>query len=419
MPSYLDRLAAAIPGGAHVHVKSHDQFPTNTPKITTRAEGVYLYDEDGAKYLDYGMGLRSVSIGYSNDFVNQGAIKEIEKGNCSSLPTTTELCAAEILVDLIDSVDMVKFTKDGSTATTAALKLARAYTGKEMVARCADQPFFSYDDWFIGTTAWNRGCLENTYAKTKLFKYNDINSVKDLFDEFPNQFACLILEPANSTLEPENNFLFELRELCHKNNVLLIFDEIVTGFRWDMKGAQNYYNVKPDLCTFGKGMANGFSVSALGGIREIMKLGSIEEKERVFFLSTTHGAEMSSLGAMIATVEFYKKNDVVKNIWDFGQKIMTLINNVAKDCDVDKYFSAIGLGCLPFYSAMNGGGVRDPRFIRLFQQEMAREKIIIRNIAPSYSHGEDELKLTEKALYKCFPVYKKALEHDVETFLMG
>ena len=255
------------------------------------------------------MALKAVNIGYANKAVNQSAVEQIENGNNLIRASIVELEAAELLISMIDSVDMVKFTKNGSTATTAAVKLSRAYTSKKIVLRCAEHPFFSYDDWFIGSTKMSNGVLQEDKDNTKLFNYNDITSLRVLFERYPDEVACVILEPS-TTEHPKNDFLHKVKSLCAEFGAVFILDEMITGFRWHLKGAQHYYGINADLCTFGKAMANGFSVAAVCGKREIMQLGSIEEpgRERTFLLSTTHGAEMNGLGAFIETMNIMKKN---------------------------------------------------------------------------------------------------------------
>ena len=141
---------------------------------------MYIHLEQiNKKYLDYGMGLRSVNIGYSEKSINKAAIQAIQKGNNLTRPSVIELKAAELFTSIIRNADMVKFTKNGSTAVTAAVKLSRAYTGKDIVLRCAQHPFFSYDDWFIGSTKVPRGVTSETKKLTKLFNYNDIESLKN------------------------------------------------------------------------------------------------------------------------------------------------------------------------------------------------------------------------------------------------
>ena len=418
--TYQDRLLKAIPGGAHTYSRGFDQFPSNAPHILKCGKGAYTYDVDNNKYLDYGMALRAVNLGYANEEVNRAAWKQIECGNNLTRASLIELEAAELLIDLIDSVDMVKFTKNGSTATTAAIKLSKAYTGRSLIARCEEHPFFSYDDWFIGSTVMNKGVSEKDIKNTNLFSYNDIESLKLLFKEHPNKIACVILEPSASE-HPKDNFLQKVKQLCKENGAVFILDEMITGFRWHMKGAQHYYNVEADLCTFGKAMANGFSVAAVAGKKEIMELGSIEFKgrERLFLLSTTHGAEMSGLGAFVETMRYMQKNNVVEHIWDYGKKLINILNETAKEFGVERSFVAGGIECSPYYLTFDKNGENSLGLRTLFAQEMIKNGVLMPWIALSYAHGDKELELTKKALESSFKVYKKAVDEGYEKYLIG
>jgi len=418
--TYQDRLLKAIPGGAHTYSKGYDQYPINAPQILKSGKGAYTFDNDGNRYLDYAMALKSVNVGYAEEAIAQGAIEQIMLGNNLSRPSIVELEAAELLISLIDSVDMVKFAKNGSTATTAAIKLARAYTGKEIVVRCSEHPFFSYDDWFIGSTPITKGIPIKDTENTKLFNYNDIASLERVFNEFSNKIACVILEPA-TTEHPQDNFLQKVKDLCHKNGAVFILDEMITGFRWHMKGAQHYYGVDPDLCTFGKAMANGFSVAAVAGKREIMQQGSIEfeGKERLFLLSTTYGAEMSGLGAFIANVKFMQENNVIEHHWEYGSKLIKLINDTAKQFNIEKNFCARGIECSPYYLTFDNDGQISLPLRTLFSQEMINNGVIMSSIALSYRHSEAELDITKNALEKSFEIYKKALDEGYEKYLHG
>ncbi|MFJ9450905.1 glutamate-1-semialdehyde 2,1-aminomutase [Herbaspirillum sp. NPDC101397] len=418
--NYQDRLLKAIPGGAHTYSRGFDQYPANAPQILVGGKAAYIHDPDGRRFLDYGMALRAVNLGYAEDEVDNAAIAQIRNGNNLTRPSMVELEAAELLVDLIDSVDMVKFTKNGSTSVSAAVKLARAYTGRELVARCSEHPFFSFDDWFIGSTPLTRGITQDTIEQTKMFRYNDIASLEALISQYPGKLACVVLEPA-ATQEPEDGFLSKVQALCNKHGIVFILDEMITGFRWHMKGAQHMYGVTPDLCTFGKAMANGFSVSCIAGRREIMELGAIEfeGRERVFLLSTTHGAEMAGLGAFIATMNFMKRENVVKHLWDYGRKLIDLMQTKAREHQVEQSFTAGGIACSPYYLTRDAAGENSLALRTLFSQEMIKNGVLMPWIALSYRHGETELKLTEQALDKTLPVYRRALEEGVEKYLVG
>ncbi len=420
MEEYTRRLQRVIPGGAHTYSRGADQYPSNAPAILERGKGAYVFDPEGNRYLDYGMALRAVNVGYAEDEIDEAALRQMRKGNNLTRPSLIELEAAELLVDLIDSVDMVKFTKNGSTSVTAAVKLARAYTGRDIIVRCAEHPFFSYDDWFIGSTAIPKGIPESTMEFTKLFHYNDIRSLESLIAQYPQQIACVVLEPA-TTEEPKDNFLQKVKTLCEKHGIVFILDEMITGFRWHLKGAQHYYGVTPDLCAFGKAMANGYSVSCIAGRREIMELGSIEKEgqERLFLLSTTHGGEMAGLGAFVETIPFIQKNKVIEHLWDYGKKLMTMIERLAVSHGVAESFTVCGVPCSPNYLTLDLEGNSSLPLRTLFSQEMLRNGVLMPWIALSWRHGERELEITEEALNQTFSVYKKALEDGVEKHLKG
>ena len=390
------------------------------PQIFERGEGAYTYTPDGKEFLDYIMALRAVTIGYGEKRIANAAIEQIWKGNNLSRASVIELEAAEAMVDLFPSVDMVKFAKNGSTVTSAAVKMARAYTGRKYIIRCLDHPFFSYDDWFIGDTALTRGIPKEHYELTLHFNYNDIASLEALFLQYPNEVAGVILEPA-ATEHPKDNFLQKVKDLCHKNGALFILDEMITGFRWHLQGAQTYYGVEPDLCTFGKGMANGFSVAALCGKREFMKIGGIKEigAERVFLTSTTHGAEMSGLGALVETIKFYKEHDVIGHLWDYGTKLVAGLNAIAKELGIEDYFSAGGIECNPYYTTKDADKKVSMAFRTLFSQEMIKNGVLMPALIFSYAHKQKELDRTFEATRKALQVYKKALEEGVEKYLVG
>jgi glutamate-1-semialdehyde 2,1-aminomutase len=432
---YSQKLHKLIPGGAHTYSRGDDQFPYNAPSILEKGEGAYVFDPQGNKYLDYGMGLRSVNIGYGNKEIADASFNEIIKGNNLTRASLTELEAAELLVDLIPSVEMVKFAKHGSTVTTAAVKLARAYTNRKYIVVPYEQPFFSFDDWFIGSTVLTKGTLEETSNFTLKFHYNDINSLNKLFDQYKGQIAGVILEAA-TTLKPckdscnteiicnncpnnKNNFLQQVYNSCKNNGAVFILDEMITGFRWHLQGAQTFYNIQPDLCTFGKAMANGQAVAALGGKSEIMKLGGVMEegKERVFLTSTTHGAEMSALGAFIKTVEIMKRDNVVNHYWDYGNKLISGMNQIAIDLQIQDFFYVEGYPCSPNYVTKDKEGTISLVFRTLFAQSMLDKNVLMPYIAISYAHQAEELKITLDAVKYALEIYKLALENGYKSYL--
>ena len=280
---------ALIPGGCHTYAKGDDQYPELAPRFIARGQGCHVWDADGNRFIEYGMGLRAVTLGHAFKPVVEAAHRQMLLGDNFTRPSPIEVACAERLLELLDGPEMVKFAKNGSDVTTAAVKLARAYTGRNMVAVCGDHPFFSVDDWFIGSTEMAAGIPQVVRDLTVKFRYNDIESVHTLFTQYPDRIACLVMEPERTEL-PRNGFLRQVQEACRANGALFILDEIITGFRVHLQGAQKLHGVTPDLATFGKGMGNGFSVSALVGRREVMRLGGLDhERERVFLLSNTFG----------------------------------------------------------------------------------------------------------------------------------
>ena len=439
--SYQERLTRAIPGGAHTYSRGFDQFPANAPQILTCGKGAYVWDADGNRYLDYGMALRAVTLGYADPRVNAAAMREIEKGNNLTRASLVELEAAELLIDLIPSADMVKFAKNGSNTTTAATKIARAYTGRRYVCIPRQHPFFSFDDWFIGTTALQRGIPEGSAASTLVFDYNDMASLEKLFAEHPGQIAAVMLEPA-TTITPcpgacrkgltyehpcvscpnvKDNFLHQVQHLCRQQDALFILDEMITGFRWHLQGGQTYFGVQPDLCTFGKGMANGFSVAAVAGRREVMEVGGIEKPgvERTFLMSTTHGGEMCGLGAFIETVRIYQEQDVCRHLWAYGEKLKQGLQGVAAETGLEKYFQMDGPAIALNYITRDASGASSMKFRTLFSQEMIRNGVLMPWIAVSQSHGDGELEITIAAARKAMVVYAKALQDGAERYLEG
>lgn len=415
----MNKTHRLIPGGAHTYSKGDDQFPSNAPGYLERGEGCYVWDGKGNKYLDWGMGLRTVILGYGYKPVIDAAIKQIYRGSNFTRPSYIETELAERLVETIPSAEMVKFAKNGSTVTTAAIKLARTYTGRDYVAICADHPFFSYDDWFIGTTPCNSGIPRSAYAFTLKFNYNNIESLEKLFLKYPNKIAGVILEPA-ATEEPRDDFLRKVARLCRLNGAIFILDEMITGFRWHIGGAQAMYKVYPDMSTFGKAMGNGFSISALVGKREIMELGGLHHKKRrVFLISTTHGAENHALAAAISTIKEMKRKEVISHIWEVGGKLIKLANDLIRAYNLNEYITFYGFSCRPEFVCKDDRGKVSLEFRTLLLQEMSRRGVLMPYIAPSYAHTEKEVLFTLRMLEESLKIYRSALSNGVKRYLKG
>lgn len=410
-----------IPGGAHTYSKGDDQFPANAPKVILRGEGAYVWGDDDKKYLDWCMGLRSVILGHCSPRVNQAVMKQMKEGTNFGRPHISEYQLADLLIKTLPSTQMVKFAKNGSTVTTAAVKLARAYTGRKYVAFCKDHPFFSYDDWFIGTTVCDSGIPEEIKKLSLSFYYNDIESLKTLFRKYPKQIACVIMEVV-TTVEPKDNFLKKVQALCRKNGAVFILDEMITGFRWGIKGAQVHYGLKPDLTTYGKGIANGYSVAVLVGRQDIMGLGGLyHKKPRVFLISTTHGAETIGLAAAMAAIEEMKKKRVSEHFWKMGGVLKNGLEKLIKKHDLQEYIEVLGFAPNLSMNFKESSGNSSPVLKTIFLQELIKRGILFQGyFAISYSHKDREINKTLGVFDDAMLIYKKVLKSgDFEKYLLG
>ena len=408
--SYAERADQFIPGGGHTYSKGNDQFSVNAPKIIKRGLGCKLWDMDGNEFTDMAMSLGTTILGHAYEPVLDAVRRELNLGVNFCRPSVIEGELAELICSIIPSAEMVKFGKHGSDAVTGAIKLARAYTGRKYVARCADDAFNAIHDWFIGSTIVNRGVPEEVRALTLKFNYNDIESCERLFDKYQGQIACFNLEPL-SFVPPQNGFLEKLKALCEKNGALLIFDEVVTGFRFALGGAQQMINVTPHLAAFGKAMANGFSVSALVGQKEFMRLGGINhEQERVFLLSTTHGGETHSLAASIACINEIQRLDAITHFWQTGQALMEGISKVATEIGAEKYINVSGYSVKPAFSFNDENGHISMVARTLFLQETVGRGLLMPYVVPSFAHKKEDIDFAIECVGDALAVMKKAAE---------
>ena len=414
-----ERLRNLIPGGGHTYAKGADQFPALSPGVLVRGKGCHAWDADGNEFIEYGMGSRAVTLGHAYPAVVEAVQESLSLGTNFTRPSVMELECAERFLEIIDGADMVKFTKDGSTADTAALKLARAYTRRDLVAICAEHPFFSYDDWFMCTTTMDGGMPDHVREETLRFRYNDLGGVRDLFASHPGKIAAVFLEPARTT-EPLPGFLEGLQALCREQGTVLVFDEMITGFRWHVGGAQKIYGVVPDLSTFGKALANGFALSALCGKREIMRLGSRERPtDNVFLLSTTHGAETPALAAAIATMAIYRSEPVIEHLYRQGERLATGFRQAVAARGLTNHVELSGRPCNLLFGTRGPDGKPSQEFRSLFLQETTRRGILMPSLVVSYSHSNDDIDRTIEAIDGALAVYARALQEGVEKHLVG
>ena len=415
------RLHQLIPGGAHTYARGSDQFPENMTPVLVRGRCARVEDLDGNWLIEYGMGLRSVTLGHGYQPVVDAVCKAASEGVSFSRPSIWELRAAEDFLNNVPSADMVKFAKNGSDATTAAIKLARAATGRELVAICGSQPFFSVDDWFIATTQMSAGIPSAYGSMTVKFNYNDLASVHALFDTHPNQIAAVILEAATATAEPAPGFLDGLRALTKQYGAILIFDEMITGMRWSRQGAQGHYGVTPDLSTWGKAIGNGFAVSALAGKRELMEAGGLNtDLSRVFLLSTTHGAETTGLAAYLAVSQAYAERDIVAEMEAQGAKLHSGLEQVATEYGMKQHVIITGRPSCLIFRTNDHNGQPSQEFRTLFIQELLRRGVLAQSLVISAAHTDTDINQTIDAAAGALEVYARAIERgSTEGLLVG
>lgn len=414
-----ERARRLVPGGGHTYSKGDDQFPANAPALIERGEGCWCWDPDGGKWLDFGMGLRAVILGHAHPPVVEAVRRELSRGSNFTRPSPLEGELAERMASLIPCAEMTKFAKNGSDVTSAATRLARAYTGRDLVAACRDNPFYSFDDWWIGRTETSSGIPRAISELTLTFDYNKIETLEKLFADHPKQIACVIIEPI--ALEPpRDEFLQRVIELSHQHGALVIFDEMISGFRFHLRGAQTLWNAVPDLATFGKAMANGFSVSALCGRAEVMRLGGLEhDRERVFLLSATHGGETHELAAALASIDEMEKHDVAAHVRRLGARLMRGIRAAAADAGLAGIVDCIGQEPSPVIVCRDRDGKVSLPLRTLFLQEMVARGVLIPYVAISLAHGDAEIDAAVAAAREAFGVYARALDEGVERHLRG
>ena len=310
--SQLARAEKTIPLGSQTFSKSRTQYPVGiSPLYVTKAKGAKIWDVDDNSYIDLVSSLASITLGYGDKEVNRAVQKQLRSGVSLSLPSLLESEVAEMIVAMVPSAEMVRFGKNGSDATSAAIRLARAFTGRDHILVCG---YHGWQDWYIGSTTRNKGVPNSVSELTHKFEYNNIESLKALLNSLENKVAAVIMEPMN-TIYPNPGFLEDVLTYTHKAGALLVFDETITGFRYSSGGAQEIFGVIPDISTFGKGMANGFPLSAVAGRREVMM-----EMEEIFF-SGTFGGELLSLTAAKVVLQRHLTEDVCGELSSAGQSL--------------------------------------------------------------------------------------------------
>ena len=414
-----ERLNALIPGGAHTYAKGDDQYPEHLAPVISHGRGAHVWDVDGNRYVEYGSGLRSVSLGHAHPRVTEAVRRELDRGSNFVRPSLVEVEAAERFLATVPTAEMVKFAKNGSDATTAAVRLARAATGRPRVALCADHPFFSVDDWFIGTTPMSAGIPAQTTELTVSFPYGDLPATEELLTRYGDEIACVILEPATHT-EPAPGYLAGLRELADRHGCVLVFDEMITGFRWSEAGAQGLYGVVPDLSTFGKALGNGFAVSALAGRRDLMEQGGLRHSgDRVFLLSTTHGAETHALAAAMAVQTTYAREGVTTRLHTLGAKLAAGVREAAAGMGVADHVVVRGRDSNLVYATLDERGRPSQEYRTLFLRQLLAGGVLAPSFVVSAALDDADIDHTVEAVAGACAVYRKALDAGDPTPWLG
>lgn len=409
----VERAQRVIPGCTQTFSKAPGAFVQGvSPTYLVGANGAYVTDVDGREYLDYIMALGPMILGYNHPDVVAAVHGQLDaSGPILSLPHPLEVELAERLVEMLPCAEMVRFGKNGSDATAGAVRLARAYTGREIVAQWG---YHGWQDWFIGATSRNLGVPQAVRSLTLPFAYNDIDSLRAVFDAHPGEVAAVVMEPVG-VIEPEDGYLEAVRDLTHERGALLIFDEVVTGFRLALGGAQAHFGVTPDLACYGKAMANGFPLSALVGRREVMSL-----LEEVFF-SFTFGGEILSLAAALATLRALKTQPVLDHIWKRGASLRDGFNALCRELDVEGWVGCVGL---PPRTVVQWRDVDTAEALvlkSLFQQEVIRRGVLFNGgLMISYAHTDADIERTLAVSREALTVVKDAVATgNAATLLLG
>lgn len=394
--SYLQRAQRSIPLGSQTFSKSKTQYPLGvSPFFLTRGEGSQVWDVDGNQYTDFVSSLASITLGYKDPDVDAAVRAQLDSGVILSLPHPIEAEVAELVCDMVPCAEMVRFGKNGSDATSGAIRLARAYTGRDHVAVCG---YHGWQDWYIGSTARNRGVPEATQNLTHTFGYNDLSSLEQLLIENYNQIAAVILEPMNVE-RPVPGFLEGVKRLAAQHGAVLIFDETITGFRFANGGAQEHFGVTPDLACFGKGLANGYPVSAVAGNRDIMLL-----MEEIFF-SFTFGGEMLSLAAAKAVLQKLAAEPVVSQICENGQRIMDGVDCILRDNQLGDIFSIKGHPSWSFLTIADARGVSSFELKTLLMQELHQRGFLsVGTHNVNYAHTQEDIESLLAAYRELLPM---------------
>ena len=407
----LKRELQVSPLAAQTFSKSYRYFCQGiAPSYMDHGEGCYIYDVDGNKFIDYMCALGPITVGYNEPSINEAVIKQVNKFVSGSLQSELEVELAEKLCQIVPCAEMVRFVKNGGDATTAAIRLARAYTGRDIVLMSG---YHGMHDWSIGASENHKGVPKAVRELTMNFTYNDLNDLEDKLKK--HEVAAVILEPIQSN-GPQEGFLQGVKELAHKYGALLVFDEVVSGFRYALGGGSELCGVVPDMAAFGKGMANGYPISAVAGRKEIL-----QQIEHGVFVSTTFGGDSISMAAALATIKILEQPGFYEHITKIGTMQRDGIAELIKKYDLGDVLSVSGMPAHAGVSFEGHGSLNYLDIQSVYSQTMIENGILVFAIYNlNKSHTEKEAKAYIEATDKAFALIKEAVEKDsLEGILRG
>ena len=399
---YLQDAKKLIPALSQTFSKAPYSYVEGIyPTYLSHGKGSHVFDVDNKEYIDFVLGLGPIILGYNYPAVNKAIKKQLSKGISFSIPHSIEVEASKTINSIIPGAEMIRFAKTGSDAGTAAIRAARAITKRDNIAYWGGGGV--WHDWFTIITSRNEGIPKSLGKMIQKFKYNNIESLKILFEKWKGEVAAVYMEPMMTEF-PKKNFLMDVKKLTKKHGTVLIFDEVITGFRYANGGAQELLKIQADIVVFGKGIANGMPLAAITGKRKHM------EKFNDIFYSTTYGGETLSLAASMAVINEIKTKPVIKHCWKLGEELMSKFNKLTNEVDVKIKMEGIPIRSSVICKDANN----NPSLLikSLFYQEMIKRGILLGPgyVFLSYSHSQKDLKKTLEAAEKSLKIVKKAIE---------
>ncbi len=410
-----------IPGGNGLLTKRPERFlPNQWPTYFKKAKGVEVWDLDGNKYIDMSiMGVGTCILGYADPDVNRAVKRVVDTGSMNTLNSPEEVELAELLLDLHPWAGMVRYARTGSEAMAIAVRIARAYTKHDKIAFCG---YHGWSDWYLSANLANRrnldgqllpglkplGVPRSLYGTAIPFHYNDVEELKAITKK--HKIGTIVVEPIRED-EPEDNFLGQVRRLANKIGAVLIFDEITSGFRINVGGAYVRYGVNPDIVVYGKGMANGYPMSAVVGKKKIMDVAQDT------FISSTFWTERIGPAAAIATISKMKAKRVPQHLIAIGKMTNRGRKMLAKKHGLK--LTTTGVPPLTFFSFPYGA--KSQALLTLFNQEMLKRGFLTSGtVYISYAHEKTHVKQYLRAVNQVFASLKDALDkNDVKQRLKG